>query len=56
MVSSLLPETINLLSGLIVTELKLQLLSINLLIYYPLSKFHTLIVLSELPEIINLLS
>ena len=56
MVLSLLPETMNLLSELIVTEVTLSLWPIYVLISYLLSKFHILIVKSSLPETMNLLS
>ena len=44
------------LSELIATEFTLLLWPVNVLISYPLSKFHILMVLSELPETIYLLS
>ena len=56
MVLSQLPETMNLLFELIATEVTQLLCSVNVLISYPLSKFHILILKSPLPETINLLS
>ena len=56
MVLSQLPETIYLLSKLIATEFTHSLCPVNVLISYPLSKFHILMALSPLPETIYLLS
>ena len=56
MVSSLLPETIYLLSGLMATAYTKSLWPVNVFISYPVSKFHILMFLSQLPETMNLLS
>ena len=56
MVLSSLPEIMYLLSELIATETTPLLWPANVLISYPLSKFHILMVLSALPETIYLLS
>ena len=56
MVLSSLPETIYLLSELIATDFTKSLCPVNVLISYPLYKFHILMELSALPETIYLLS